>query len=151
MPDNTGKRFSLRLPATLANLEEFRIFVTDGAVKAGMDEARIMQITLAVEEAYTNICKYAYPSDPRDAELTCDLTGERALVIELADSGAPFDITAAELPDTGIPLEDRAIGGLGGLLIREMADETQYRREGARNILRLTFRPRSGADETEKN
>ncbi len=112
-----------------------------------MDDARIMQINLAIEEAYTNICKYAYPDNPRDAEIICEFVGEGTLVIELADSGEPFDITAADIPDLTQSVEDRSIGGLGGLLIREMSDETAYRREGNRNILRLTFRRRAMPDD----
>lgn len=142
MPENNGLRFSLKLPATLANLEAFSLFVAEGARRAGLGEDRIMQISLAVEEAYTNICKYAYPDNPQDAELTCDLAQPGALVIELSDNGLEFDITAAPLPDVSMDVEERAIGGLGGLLIREMADDVKYRRENGRNILTLTFRPR---------
>jgi len=44
-----------------------------------------------------------------------------------------------DLPDTGLPLEDREIGGLGILMASEMADEIIYSRDGNRNRLVLIW------------
>ncbi|MFA6584583.1 MAG: ATP-binding protein, partial [Elusimicrobiaceae bacterium] len=132
--------------ATLANLEEFIGFIEKSALAANFMLEKVMQINLAVEEAYTNICKYAYPHKPDDAQITCYLADEQTLIVEITDNGVAFDITSSEKPDTSIPIEDRAIGGLGGLLIKEMSDRAEYERTDTTNILRLTFINRKPGD-----
>jgi anti-sigma regulatory factor (Ser/Thr protein kinase) len=45
-----------------------------------------------------------------------------------------------EDPDTGLPLEERRIGGLGIFLARQIMDEISYRRHGGRNITTMVKR-----------
>jgi anti-sigma regulatory factor (Ser/Thr protein kinase) len=59
------------------------------------------------------------------------------LIIEISDSGIPFDITKKADPDINASTEVREIGGLGIFLIKKMMDEVRYRREEGRNILDL--------------
>ena len=55
----------------------------------------------------------------------------------ITDSGVAFDPTAKEKADTSLSVEDRQIGGLGILLIRELMDAINYERENGKNILTL--------------
>ena len=61
-------------------------------------------------------------------------------LIELIDTGVPFDILARPTPDLTVDTAQRQIGGLGIPLIRALMDNVTYHCEGARNILRLTVR-----------
>ena len=95
---------------------------------------------LALEEHLTNVRKYAYTdAAPHEIHirLSCD---ERALHVEVEDDGRAFNPLEAPHVDTSVPLEQRSIGGLGIHLLRQFMDELDYRREGSRNILRMTKR-----------
>ena len=62
-----------------------------------------------------------------------------SFVVEIADSGIPFDVLSLPDPDTTAGIMDREIGGLGVYFIRKMTDEVSYRREEGRNILRVVL------------
>ena len=64
-----------------------------------------------------------------------DQDPERALVI--IDSGVAFDPTVKEKADTSLSAEDRQIGGLGILLVRELMDAINYERNNVKNVLTL--------------
>ena len=55
----------------------------------------------------------------------------------IIDSGVAFDPTAKEKADTSLSAEDRQIGGLGILLVRELMDSINYERTDSKNILTL--------------
>jgi anti-sigma regulatory factor (Ser/Thr protein kinase) len=55
----------------------------------------------------------------------------------------PFDPTAKEKVDTSLPAEDRQIGGLGILLVRELMDSINYERTDGKNVLTLIKRLKS--------
>ena len=128
---------SLKLPAKLENLQKFMNSISDCARTEGFGQKRIDEIELALEEVLVNIFNYAYPQSPGDVEVSCKLEAGR-LIIEIIDSGIPFDVTARTDPDLTADVEERKIGGLGIFLIRKMVDEVKYRRENDQNILTLT-------------
>lgn len=49
------------------------------------------------------------------------------------DDGTPFDPTVQQDPDIEAAVEDRAIGGLGMFLVRQMTDAQRYAREQGEN------------------
>ena len=120
---------SIKLPAKLENLERWMNSVSDCAREQGFDQKRIGKIELALEEALVNICNYSYPEEPGDAEVSCKQDNSR-FIIEIVDSGIPFDMTSLPAPDLTASIEKRKIGGLGIFLIKKMVDEVKYRREG---------------------
>jgi serine/threonine-protein kinase RsbW len=127
---------TLALPAKLENLEGWVKSVSDCAKSQGFDRKRISGIELAAEEAFVNICNYSYPGKTGDVEVIFGLDGNR-FIIEITDTGLPFDVTSLPDPDITADADDRKIGGLGIFLIKKMVDEVRYRRENNRNILSL--------------
>ena len=130
---------NIKLPATLENLGRWTEAISECARGQGFDEKKIDRIQLALEEALVNICKYSYPEEPGNAEVSCKLDNRR-FIIEIIDSGIPFDMTSLPAPDLTSSIENRKIGGLGIFLIKKMVDEVKYRREGSFNILNLTIK-----------
>ena len=128
---------TINLPAKLENLERWMNAVSECARKQGFDQKKTSKIELALEEALVNICKYSYPEEPGNAEVSCKQDNSR-FIIEIVDSGIPFDMTSLPSPDITSGVEQRKIGGLGIFLIKKMVDEVDYRREGNFNILNLT-------------
>lgn len=95
-------------------------------------------VNLALEEAVSNVMKYAYaPGSEGFVDIEA-LVRRGSLEFIVTDTGIPFDPTAAEMPDTTLGVEERPIGGLGIYLVRTMMDKVSYRREDGRNILTMT-------------
>ena len=79
-----------------------------------------MHINLALEEAVSNVIMYAYPlEEHHEIRLKASLT-DNQLIFLLTDKGLSFDPTNAPDADITIPIEERAIGGLGIFLIRSI-------------------------------
>lgn len=128
--------FSTNLLAKLENLERLIRSVSVCARAQGFDRERISEIELATEEAFVNICNYSYPEKTGEVEISCKLDDSH-FIIEIIDSGIPFDITSLSVPDTSGDIDERRIGGLGVFFIKKMMDEVRYFRENERNILNL--------------
>ena len=129
---------TITLPARIDSLPRGLALVVACVTAAGFPPRRALEIELAVEEALANICLYAYPDSSGEVEVRCTQDETRHLLIELIDSGIPFDMLARPAPDFTVEAAQRPIGGLGIPLIRALMDRATYHREGARNILRLT-------------
>ena len=120
-------------------LRVVRSAVEQLAQELGLDEAECRRVTLAVDEAITNIIRHAYQNQPgQPIEITCSRHGAGGdgpdrLEILLQDRGRAVD--PSELH--GRPLDEIRPGGLGLHLIREVMDEVEYQREGQTNQLRL--------------
>jgi anti-sigma regulatory factor (Ser/Thr protein kinase) len=86
-----------------------------------------------------NIFEYSYAEKNGNVEVVCKLDAGN-FVIEIIDSGIPFNILTAKEPDITSGISERSIGGLGIFLIRKLMDDVRYRREGDRNILTLVVK-----------
>ena len=100
-----------------------------------------MPINLALEEAVSNVMLYAYPGRTDGMVFVeylemLEPDGKR-LIFTISDSGIPFDPTQKEQADITLSAEDRAIGGLGIHLVRQLMDEISYERTDDKNILTL--------------
>ena len=61
----------------------------------------------------------------------------RHLKFVISDSGASFNPTEATIADTTLSAEERPVGGLGILLVRELMDAINYERIDGKNVLTL--------------
>lgn len=105
----------------------------------GVVAERIGQVRLIVEELACNAIDHgqcARRQLPLRLQLHVDA---RALVLELHDRGQPFDPASAASPALDAEVEARPVGGLGLYLVRQVADQLDYRREGDANIVRVTL------------
>ena len=132
--------------ASVENLNRVTDFVEECADRFGLDAKKKFGALIAVEEAFVNICSYAYPDGEGEAEVCCGAEGD-VFVLEIADSGSPFDVLAIPDPDTTLDIMKREIGGLGVHFIRKLTDEVSYRREDGRNILRMVFQRTASSTE----
>jgi serine/threonine-protein kinase RsbW len=134
---STPKRDQLRLPADLEYLHGLKSFILDYASQKGFDKRKCHQIELAADEILTNIISYAYPEEKGDIRVICDSDEDGALLVQIIDTGVPFNPFEVDEPDLSLGLEERKVGGLGLFLAHKMVDEIRYRRQGAENILTL--------------
>ncbi len=122
--------------ARIDNLSKVEQFVTNCAIQFGLDATRTSGLQVAVEEAFVNICHYAYPNSGGTASIVAGTEGD-ALVLEISDIGIPFNLLLSSDPDTSQDILERKVGGLGCYLIRKFTDHASYRRVNGANILKL--------------
>ena len=128
---------SIELPAELESLPAFNEKVTQCAVECGLSEHKIMSMELALEEAIVNIIKYASTDPEGTVHIDCSMDGEKYFTITIIDYGPPFDPLKRVAPDIDAGIDERAVGGLGIFLIKEMTDAVSYRRDDNKNILTI--------------
>jgi anti-sigma regulatory factor (Ser/Thr protein kinase) len=108
---------------------------------AGASGPEALQIRLVAEEIVTNIARCAWPEGV-DAQFHVELLVQAdaaGLHVSLTtiDDGVPFDPTTKAAPDIDAELDDRAIGGLGMFLVREMTDTQHYELVNGENRFRV--------------
>ena len=102
------------------------------------------ELKMVFDELLNNIISYAYQDDEEhEIEVRVEAAGER-LVVSIADDGIPFNPFDAEKPDTGLALEQRAIGGLGIHLVLKVMDKVAYQRRTDKNVLTLVKKLKEG-------
>ncbi len=131
---------TVKIPAKIEYLHECMNLVSSCAKQQVFDNKRINEIELVTEEVLTNIFNYAYQDDGGDVEIACLLDRDEIFIIEITDTGVPFNILDVPAPDVSVDIDHRNIGGLGIFLIRQLMDDIRYRREGEKNILTLMVR-----------
>ncbi|MCX5812515.1 MAG: ATP-binding protein [Proteobacteria bacterium] len=127
----------IKLPAKLENLDRLIEFVSVSANEQGIEQKRIIEIEISTEEALVNIFNYAYQDMDGDVSVVCKSDDNDKFMIEIEDSGIPFNVLSLKEPDTALDISERKIGGLGIFLMRKLMDDIQYRREEDRNVLTI--------------
>ena len=117
---------------------KFSEFMKSVLEKLDIEKSLSRQLRLAVEEAVVNVIDYAYPVGKKGEIEVQMMSDDKTLKTVIIDSGVAFDPTAKEKADTTLSAEDRQIGGLGILLVREIMDSVNYERINKQNILTLT-------------
>ena len=131
---------SLKVQSNLKNLSEIRSFIEDQAKKAGLSEEGTSRIKLSVDEAIANIILHGYGETGGEISVHVDQI-EGKLVVSIVDSAPPFNPLLQEKQiDPNVPLDDRALGGMGIIFIRENTDAQEYMySEAGENIFQLTI------------
>lgn len=125
-------------PAKDENLDEVLEFVETMLKDTGLLQKEILQVMVAIEEAFVNIAHYAYRDSDGKVKFIIDLdkSGKSALFC-FKDSGIPFNPLDRPDPDVNLPSQAREIGGLGIYMIRKIMDDVSYRYENGENILTM--------------
>jgi serine/threonine-protein kinase RsbW len=118
-------------------VEDIETFLRD----AGCNAASVGQLAVVAEEILANIVRDAW-AGREPGHCAVDLRAAAKpdgihVSLRTEDDGIAFDPIAAESPDVEASLDERAIGGLGILLIRTMTDRQVYHRVDGRNIFEV--------------
>jgi serine/threonine-protein kinase RsbW len=129
---------SLNIESRTDRLIAVREFVSAAARNFGFEEEDVSKITLAVDEACTNIIKHAYKFDP-NKQITVTVTGRNgAFEVVIRDHGKEFDPARIQTPDMKEYLAHYRRGGLGVYLMKSLMDKVEYNiTPGAMNEVRL--------------
>ena len=134
--DVMGK--GLTLHNDVKEVEELGAFVKQVAEKLNLERSLTNKLRLAVEEAVVNVMEYAYPKGTKGEVSIRATSNGQYLKFIITDSGISFNPTEVSLADTTLPAEERRIGGLGILLVRELMDSINYERINGKNVLTLS-------------
>ena len=107
--------------------------------EAQLPDDVVFRLTVALDEVVTNIVRHAFDRQGGHDILLGITVDERFVTAVVEDDGPPFDLRSVAPADVDAPIEFRPIGGLGVHLVRSLTHALEYRREGARNIVTLTF------------
>jgi serine phosphatase RsbU (regulator of sigma subunit)/putative methionine-R-sulfoxide reductase with GAF domain/anti-sigma regulatory factor (Ser/Thr protein kinase) len=132
-------------PARFDQLDSIRGFATQAARDAGMDDSETYAIELAIDEACTNIIEHAYQGENRgDIECTCE-SNNACLTVVIRDHGKPFDPSTVAAPNLAADIDNRAVGGLGVFLMKQLMDDVHFEPLGkAGNVLTMVKRRKKG-------
>ena len=128
----------LTLDATVENVRTVTDFVGETLEEANCPQDTRRQLSIVIDEVFSNIAQYAYGSALGTATVKAGLEEDgRTLVLIFQDGGMPYDPLSAKDPDTSLSAEDRPLGGLGVFLVKKLMDETSYEYKNSQNILTL--------------
>lgn len=99
----------------------------------GEEKAARLKACLACEEAFANVVSYSGASHI----FYCVSEIEGRLIVVFEDDGAPFDPLMAQTIEKDF--EDLDSGGMGIALVKSIANELSYQRNGGRNVLTMAF------------
>ena len=128
---------TLTLSNDIREVAQLSTFMKAVAEEMHLPTSLARQLRLAVEEAVVNVMDYAYPSGSAGDVTVTVMSDGHTLKVVVQDNGMPFDPTVAQTTDTSLSAEERQIGGLGILLVRELMDSINYERIEGKNVLTL--------------
>lgn len=138
----------LIVPGEHARVEDLNTSLEAVLKRHGIDAGVRGDVRLIVEELASNAIAYGGADGAgsqgkgvgqHELSVNIAIAGD-LLTLEFRDEGAPFDPLSTEPPDLEADIMDRPIGGLGLYLIRQIAEETHYRRVDDANLLRVSLR-----------
>ncbi len=147
------EKMNFKIPSNSVHLNLVRKIMSDLSKKIGFSEDEAVKIEMAVDEACTNIIKYAYDDKKseqlkdyparrkEDVEKPIELQMEMSdagFVVTIIDRGKVFDFDSYKYPPLDEYLSMASPQGLGIRIIRTFMDEVNYNHKpGVGNILRL--------------
>ncbi|ORE93024.1 ATP-binding protein [Acuticoccus yangtzensis] len=100
----------------------------------GLPMKTVMTLNLLLEELVTNAIQYGAGPDGAKVSVRAELRGG-AVHAAVRDNGSAFNPLLHEAPDLDASIDDRPIGGLGLHIVRQMAQNPVYERQGTENVL----------------
>ena len=144
VPAATGPlRFQITMTSNSRLLSVVRAAISELAAVQGFDDHQCRCITLAIDEALSNVIRHAYRNRcDQEIELICQVRSN-CLEFAFIDRGEPADPARF----CARPLDDKPGGGRGTHIIRQVMDEVRYERapEGNRLCLKKYFPGVQGA------
>jgi serine/threonine-protein kinase RsbW len=137
MAASKSYRSALSIPSQTERLNDVREFISGQARVHGFSEDDINKITIAVDEACTNIIKHGYNYSP-DKKIDVEIVRNgQDFEIIISDKGKQFDPSAIQTPDMKDYFEHYRRGGLGVYLMKRIMDRVEFNLQSDRNVLRM--------------
>lgn len=127
----------LVVPARVNSLEPLNAWLDAFCRQENIAESVVFELQLVLEELLVNVTMHGGTTSDGDPEIIVNLErlDHETLVVTFSDNGEPFNPLTQETPEIGQSLENRAIGGLGIVLLKQMMSDISYRYERGMNTL----------------
>ena len=125
--------------ATKENYKHYLNWLTEVVNKFNLEQDLMFKLQLVSEEIYTNVFSYAYPEEEGNIQIIFTKYPDE-IMLQISDSGVPFNPLDREDPDVELPPQSREQGGLGIYMVKKTADGINYEYKDGKNILTLQFR-----------
>lgn len=127
-----NKEQPIVLQGTLPEFERIRQKI----MESELDDPCKMELCLAAEEVYANICSYAFSEDSV-RRVTFSLETAEQIVMKFRDNGIPFNPTKKVMDEEALEEYDPETqeGGLGRFIVFSIADDVKYEYVGNENVL----------------
>lgn len=129
----------LTIKSKTSYLNKVRDFISGEARNFGFSDEEVNKITLAVDEACTNIIKHAYQyagNHPIHLRLKAR---NNTFEIMIEDRGLPFEPESIKMPDMKEHIKSYKRGGFGMYLMKSLMDKVEYKiQPGIKNKVILT-------------
>ncbi len=136
-----GVEQTLQLRNRSADFVQIEAALRDFVAARQLSEAVASEVQLVLEEAFTNIVKYAHPDGRDNHPVSLRLWVTPGwLDMELVDGGVAFDPFAQAVDQLHKPFAERSDGLMGLPLIKALVDDHAYARRDNRNHLHLRKR-----------
>jgi serine/threonine-protein kinase RsbW len=130
----------IRIPNRRDKMSEVGAMIESFVQAQGGSLETVHDLAVVLDEVLNNVIAYGYgPGESGDILVRATVRDGR-IVLDVEDSGRPFDPLAAPAPDPAASLRERKVGGLGILFIKELMDDAAYARVAGTNRLRLSKR-----------
>ena len=137
------RKFTLHVPSSTENLVLIREFVSTIGAQAGLEDADIGKLELAVDEACANVIEHAYGHDITKEVIVRATFDDETLRIDVEDTGRGFDPQSVPSEELERLVQARKSGGLGMRLMKSLMDEVHYEiAPGEKNELHMMKRLR---------
>jgi len=133
MPSADPAEFQLVIPSETKYLNLVTGLAKRAALVAGLDDAAAAKVSIAVDEAVTNVILHAYNGEPaHQVELELRFT-DQALEVHIFHTGQGLREDQVVLPDPKEYVMHPRKGGLGLLLMTRFMDEVRFGETSGRN------------------
>jgi anti-sigma regulatory factor (Ser/Thr protein kinase) len=127
----------LILNANQSEIRKLHAFLGDYCRGQALPESLVFDFEVILEELFTNVIKYGGVKLGKECCTVELLHAENALTLRFTDNGTAFNPLDREEVDTGKPIGERPIGGLGIHFIKKLTDSCHYERKGETNVITL--------------
>jgi sigma-B regulation protein RsbU (phosphoserine phosphatase) len=102
--------------------------------------AATQKMNIILDELLNNTISYGF-DDPKGHEIHVNIElNDDHITLKIIDDGIPFNPFTHSDPDTSLSIDERAIGGLGVMLVKKLTDSQVYHRLSDRNVNTLTIK-----------
>ncbi len=132
------------------NIPKIISFIDKKMTEEGFDREQILELQVALEEAYVNIIKHGYNKE--EGLIWVSIDSENGFIMATLEDEAPhFDPTLFIKQNQGSSIQDHPVGGWGINLIKSLTDELWYEYINGKNRLILVKNKRVHADKSDNN
>ncbi|MEO5903256.1 MAG: ATP-binding protein [Gemmatimonadaceae bacterium] len=134
------KEFRMAVGAQAGDVEKVNAVFARFAETYDLPGSVRRSVNVALDELLANELSHGMAGrDTGSVTVEVELNQERVKVT-ITDDGPRFDPFSQAPPDTTLPIDERAIGGLGIHLVRQLMDDVSYERRDGHNVVVLVKR-----------